>query len=303
MLPNFLVIGAQRAGTTTIWHALDRHPDIFMSPTRETAFFSNDHNFNRGPAFYETTFFHEWNGEAACGEKTPEYLLMPYAAARIRDVLGETVKLIALVRNPAERAHSGYRHSLMLGCEHLSFREALDAEPERIARNPAALGRFGYQARSRYAPQLARYYDLFPRENILVIFFDDLIANQNAVFDRVYQFLGVAPVPPGTPVEEGKARIGRAQVDPATNTVRFKGRTIRNPSPALLRFAEEYDRAVGMLAPLSPEEVVKINRTRFREDIEALSRLTGRDLGAWLGEKPAVHVRPAPEGLAEPWRG
>lgn len=284
MLPNVLVIGAQKSGTTTVWHALDRHPDIFMSPAREIGFFSNDHNFNRGVAFYETTFFQGWNGESVCGEKTPEYLVMPNSASRIREVLGNGVKLVALLRNPAERAHSGYRHSLMLGFESLLFREALAAEPERIARNPAALGRFGYLARGYYAGQLVRYFELFPRENILVAFFDDLVSNQSALFERIFRFIGVEPLRFLESLNEGQPRTEKIRADTISNTIAYKGKVIREPSRWLTKFVADYNDAVEKLSPLSQDEAVEINRTYFRDDILALSRLTGRDLRAWLGE-------------------
>jgi hypothetical protein len=284
MLPNVLVIGAQRCGTTTVWHALDRHPDVFMAPAREIRFFSHDHLFNRGAAFYETRFFHGWNGETACGEKTPEYLLMPKVASRIHDVLGGAVKLVVLVRDPAERAHSGYRHSLMLGFESLPFHEALAAEPERIARNPAALGRFGYLARGYYARQLARYIDLFPPENLLIVFYEDLVADQAALFERIFRFIGVAPLPYAERVYEGRLRIEKIATDAGSRVIVDKGNVIRQPSPSLMTFVAAYNDAVDRLRPLSRDEAVAINRNYFRDDILVLSQLTGRDLGAWLGE-------------------
>jgi hypothetical protein len=255
-----------------------------MAPAREIGFFSNDHLFNRGGAFYEMTFFHGWNGETACGEKTPEYLLIPQAASRIRDVLGGSVKLIVLVRNPAERAHSGYRHSLMLGFESLPFDEALAAEPERIARNPAALGRFGYLARGHYARQLARYIDLFPPENLLIALYDDLVADQAALFERIFRFIGVAPMQFDDRVNEGRLRIGKISTDSASGAVAHGGKIVKRPSRALMTFAAAYNDAVDRLRPLSREEAIAINRNHFRDDILALSHLTGRDLRTWLGE-------------------
>jgi hypothetical protein len=158
-------------------------PNIYMSPTRETAFFCNDGLYNRGAAFYETTFFHEWSAQRTVGEKTPEYLLYPGTAARIRRLLPEA-RMIVTVRSPAERAHSNWRHNLMFGWESLPFREALDAEPDRIAANKNAIGRFGYLARGNYRRQLDEYYAEFGREQVHIIFFGDLIADQAATLAR-----------------------------------------------------------------------------------------------------------------------
>ena len=90
-----------------------------MAPARETGFFYNDAIFNNGLALYETAFFKEWNGQTAVGEKTPEYLPFPGTANRIRETLGPETRLIVVLRNPAQRAHSGWRHNLMMGRESL----------------------------------------------------------------------------------------------------------------------------------------------------------------------------------------
>jgi len=284
MLPNFLIIGAQRSGTTTLWIACDRHPNIYMSPTRETAFFCNDGLYNRGITFYETTFFHEWSGQRAVGEKTPEYLLYPGTAARIRRLLPDA-RMVVTVRSPAERAHSNWRHNLMFGWESLPFREALDAEPDRIAANKNAIGRFGYLARGKYRRQLDQYYYEFDREQVHILLFDDLIADQAAALAMMYRFLGVEPVE-GVTIHEGQAPITRIEVEGTGSnvTIRFKGRTIRQPSEQLRAFAEQYNKTLETLKPLSKEEAIEINRTMFFDDIDALSECAKRNLGPWLGK-------------------
>ena len=286
MLPNFLIIGAQKSGTTTLWNACNAHPDVFMAPARETGFFFNDATFNNGVAFYETAFFRDWNGEKAVGEKTPEYLLFPETAERIRAVLGSDIRLIVLLRNPAQRAHSGWRHNLMMGWESLPFRAALAAEPERIATNRFALGRFGYLARGYYARQLKRYFDVFSADRIKIIFFDDVLSRQEDVIRDVYRFVGVADDLPVQEFNEGKPVLASMSLSGSGSSrmVDFRGSIVRMPSKQLERFAEQYNNTLDTMKALDPEEAGAINRDVFGDDIAALEILTGRRLDAWLGK-------------------
>jgi predicted acyl esterase len=116
MLPNFLCIGAQKAGTTTLWLLLNQHPDVFLATPRETCFFYDDVLYGGGITSYERNFFREWNGQKAVGEKAP---------ARIKDSLGDKVKLIVTLRSPAKRAHSHFRHNYQQLWEEFSFEDAL----------------------------------------------------------------------------------------------------------------------------------------------------------------------------------
>lgn len=282
MLPNLLVIGAQKAGTTTIWHALDRHPDVFMSPKRETGFFYHDHLYNGGAPIYELNFFNQWDGQPICGEKTPEYLLHPKVPARIHSTLGSDIKLIAVLRNPAERAFSGYRHNLMMFRESLSFEDALNAEPERISRNPAALGRFGYLARGYYARHLNAYLSLFERRNILILFFEDLMADQIAEFNKVYEFLGIDSQASDDEISEGStsAEPIRPGGD-ADDALTVRDRVIRKPSAALRAFSDRYNETLSTLDRPDKSVLSDINRRYFQSDIDELAAITSRNLDHW----------------------
>ena len=90
MLPNFICVGTQKAGTTTLCRLLEHHPDVFISQPRETRFFFDEERFSRGLVNYEINYFNGWNGEKAVGEKTPEYLLFPEAPKRIHKIKGLT---------------------------------------------------------------------------------------------------------------------------------------------------------------------------------------------------------------------
>lgn len=207
MLPTFLVIGAMKAGTTALYTYLDQHPDVFMSPVKEPNYFAFprqapdfqapidrrpdgvNHTSVTDPAAYRA-LFEGSEGAAARGEASHWYLYWPDAPDRIAETIPD-VRLVAMLRNPIERAYSEFMHFVRDGDEPLSnFAAALDAEPERIAAD-WALGR--YVDRGRYADQLARYFERFDRDQIRVYLFDDFTDDPAAVLRDLYAFVGVNP--------------------------------------------------------------------------------------------------------------
>ena len=124
-LPNFLIIGAQRCGTTTLYNQLVSHPDISPATTKELHYF--DINFSKGIQWYKEQF----NDERIIGEASPYYIFHPLCPKRIFDIIPE-VKIIVLLRNPVERAYSHYWHEIRLGKENLSFEDAISEESSRI---------------------------------------------------------------------------------------------------------------------------------------------------------------------------
>ena len=303
MLPGFLIIGAQKSGTTTASRILEMHPDVFIARPRETRFFVDDLLFAGGATVYERIFFADWDGQSAVGEKTPEYLVSDEAAGRIKETLGADVLLVALLRSPAARAYSHWRHNLQMLWEESSFEDALALEEQRAAPGAVARLRFGYLHRGRYASQLRRYLRHFPREHLLVLLFDDLVERQDETARCLLDFLGVEPgVPLDLPVTSGRPRLPRLERPvspteipsregpvpaPAGSVVwRFAGgrvNVIRNPSAAQAAYAERFTEIAPTAATvLSREREIDINRT-LRNDIEETADLVGIDLSAWLG--------------------
>jgi hypothetical protein len=240
--------------------------------------------FNRGLAFYEANFFSGWNGEKVCGEKTPEYLLVPDAAARIASSLGQKTKLIALLRNPAERAHSGWRHSLMLGRETLPFQEALDAEPARLRANVGAARAFGYIERGLYAKHLRRYTHHFPVSNIHICFFEDFVENQDISLQFICEFLGVTSEITTDVANVGRPKLNHIEVDRSKNTINMFGNVVRQPSRFLQDHARRYNETLATMKSLSAMEAIEINQRYFYDDIRWLEGFAGRNLAHWLGE-------------------
>jgi hypothetical protein len=201
-LPGFLVIGAQKAGTTALYAYLRQHPAITGPSWKEVSFF--DRHYARGVAWYRGNFPNSLRARGdLVGEASPSYLFHPLAPERVAGLVPEA-KLIALVRNPVDRAYSHYQHEVALGREPLSFEDALAAEHERLSgeeermvADPAyfshAWWNYTYRARGLYAEQLERWHAVFPREQLLVVPSDDLSADPGAAYARVLEFLGAAP--------------------------------------------------------------------------------------------------------------
>jgi hypothetical protein len=200
VLPDFVIIGAQKAGTSSVFWELCQHPDVATPLRKEVHFF--DLYFHYGTPWYRAHFPYRWESTRFTGESSPYYLFHPHAPARLHSVL-PNAKLVAMLRNPIDRTWSHYHHQVKLGHEPLSFEDALAAEPERLegeldrlladpkyrAGNYAG---FSYRARSCYAEQLARWLALFPREQLLVLRFEDLAERPDDVYRKLLGFLGLS---------------------------------------------------------------------------------------------------------------
>jgi len=201
-LPDFLILGAQKGGTTALYSYLRRHPSITGPSWKEVSYF--DRHYVRGEAWYRGNFPNKARTRGKLvGEASPSYLFHPLAPERVRADI-PNAKLVALLRNPVDRALSHYNHEVALGREPLSFEAALAAEEarlagevERLVAEPRYFSRewwsHTYQARGRYAEQLERWLAVFPREQLLIVPSDDLAAEPAETHARVLDFLGAAP--------------------------------------------------------------------------------------------------------------
>jgi len=218
--PSFLVIGAQRSGTTSLFRYLAQHPQVAPPLVKEVQFFSTS-AFLKGQDWYRTNFpaardlrrRADEHRAAVTFEATPYYLFHPLAASRAAATL-PGVKLIALLRNPVDRAYSHYLHSVQRGIEPLTFEAALDAEPERLAGEEAkiraderydsdAFRSFSYFSRGVYVDQLAEWARWFPREQLLVLESETMYRDPGATYRRVIDWLGLSAwAPPGFDVFE-----------------------------------------------------------------------------------------------------
>ncbi|MCB0515688.1 MAG: sulfotransferase [Chitinophagales bacterium] len=197
-LPNFIIVGAAKAGTTSLYAYLKQHPQVFMSAIKEPRYFAvkNKHldwhdatvqkvwrNTVSNFADYQALFA-EAEGFAAVGEASPIYLWEPDAAQNIVEAIPE-VKIIAILRNPVDRAFSHFGHFHAVSIDTSPDFEAALAKDEQ-AQN------FQYVALGNYYPQLLRYYQTFAAQQIKVFLFEDLVKNPQQLLTELYQFIGVS---------------------------------------------------------------------------------------------------------------
>jgi Sulfotransferase domain len=194
-LPDFLVIGAQKGGTTSLFRYLEGHPRVSAPCVKEIHFF--DDAFGRGTGWYRAHFpLRRPGSRCRAGEATPYYLFHPRVPERVRATLARA-QLVALLRDPVDRAFSHHQHETRAGRERLGFEEAVEAEAGRLASEPAGEGyahrHFSYLARGIYADQMERWLRFFPRTQMLVLASEELYASPAEVMDQVYAFLGLEP--------------------------------------------------------------------------------------------------------------
>jgi Sulfotransferase domain len=201
--PGFLILGAAKAGTTSLHHYLSEHPRVQPPSIKEIHYF--DHSHPRGWGWYLAHFPANGDGDIT-GEATPYYLFHPLVPQRVAEALPD-VRLIALLRNPVDRAISHHNHELADSYEDLPLEEAVECEEERLrgeedrmVADPRyrsfAHQHHSYLARGRYAEQLERWFEHFDRDRLLVLSAEDLFEEPRNCVEEAQRFLGLEPVLP-----------------------------------------------------------------------------------------------------------
>lgn len=207
MLPTFVIVGAQRAGTTSLYKYLAEHPDVGRVRLGKGVHYF-DTNADRSMDWYRAHFPLDperiplKRSPTHVGEGAPYYMFHPECPRRIDEAL-PGVKVIAILRDPIERAHSQWAHEFARGYETLEFEAALDAEEERLAGTEALLrepdGRsfehqhHSYVARGQYADQVQRLWDTFGRDRVLVLSSNELFSDPASAYAATLSFLGLPP--------------------------------------------------------------------------------------------------------------
>jgi sulfotransferase family protein len=248
--PNFLVIGAMKAGTTSLFHYLRAHPQVAMSPLKEVDFFVEEGNWGRGFPWYLRQFDSADPRVIAIGEASTSYTKYPRftgVPARIASLLPD-VRLIYLLRDPVERIRSHYEHRLSVGTERAPLEEAIRTEPI-------------YLTISRYAAQLDQYRDYFSGDRILLVTSEDLRDRRLPTMRRIHEFLGVDPDHRSEVLDsEFYQSTGRARYSPVSWHVR---RALKRQFPATKRAKEFVDSTI----PRIMESVVKPKAIRDKPPI------------------------------------
>lgn len=196
-LPDYIIIGAQRGGTTSLFHYLSENPSVSSPSKKELHFFSE--NYEKGLPWYRNRF--PSNRNTITGESTPYYLFHPLCAERIAKDL-PNVRLIVMLRNPVTRAYSNYWLQVKQGHEPLSFEDAIKAEEKRTAGEEEKILRDGnynsilhrshsYLARGVYVIQLERYFKYFERQKMLILKSEDFYNDPITAAKKTFEFLGL----------------------------------------------------------------------------------------------------------------
>jgi len=296
VLPNFLVVGAAKAGTTSIYQYLKQHPDVYMSPIKEPKYFSSvclDLPF-KGPGDggvgleWALTWdeylelFAEVKGEKAIGEASADYLYYhDKVIPLIKDRLGN-VKIIIILRNPVERAFSAYTYLVRDGRETLSFEEALQAEDDRRRENYSFI--WFYKDAGFYYSAVRAYIDAFGKDKVKIYLFEDLKSDAVALMQDIYRFIGVD--------DTFVPKIQRYNVSGVPKS-KFLHNFLRKPS--IVKSVAKHlipERARRNLVleiqnrNLTKPEMKPETRKRligvYRDDIKQLEKLIGRDLSFWV---------------------
>jgi len=196
VIPHFIIPGAPRSGTTYLYEVLNRHPEIYLAKPRqpEPKFFLRDDLYSLGLDHYLDTWFSDVPQGCLAGEKTSNYMENPFAAERIRKTLPD-IRLVFILRDPVDRAYSNYLWSRLHGHETEGFETALGLEEEREKSLPEEL-RYArphdFFNRGLYAKHLRPFFELFPREQLLVLNFGDIKRDPAGLVTRLHRFLDVS---------------------------------------------------------------------------------------------------------------
>jgi hypothetical protein len=308
----FLIVGAPKCGTTALADYLEQHPSVYLSQPKEPIFFEAQYGW--GLEFYLAMYFRGWAGERAVGEARVYNLYLDYVPERIQESLPDA-KLIALLRNPVDRVFSQWWHRVTRAHESRSFDELVEDELRRIARdgplpidpaswrsnlypNTAGPRREPYIEVGYYGRQLERYRELFPEEQIRVVFHEDLARASASVVRDLLRFLDVDP-------NSGPADFSRRNVARRRQRGRLEGWLARLswrlglnrivPDAVRTGIVRALPAKAVERAPMSQAAAARLAR-HYRPHDDHLERLLGRPL-PW--RRQATH-EPAPimEGVA-----
>lgn len=272
ILPDFIIIGSMKSGTTSLYRSLSGHPEIGMSRDKETDFFITEGNFGRGLQWYSGQFE---PGFRFYGEASTNYTkagVFKGVPERIKAHV-PNVRLIYVVRDPVDRFASQYRHSWTIG--------DISAKPEMLPDTPEYEHILDV---SSYARQLEVYLEQFDLDDILVVDFDRLIRDETAVLNKIYDFIGASPL--------ADASVGQfndhAEISRVPNLALRFAQSPAGRAFSLVVDRERRDQIRRLLAfgkprrpPGIPEDLLERIRDDIRPDIEAFRRMTGKRLSGW----------------------
>ncbi len=273
--PDFIVVGAQKCGTTALYAQLAGNPSICLSTVKEVHYFDLEENYAKGENWYRDQF--ECASEAVVGEVSPMYLFLPYCAERIH-AHNPNAKIVAIVRNPIKRAWSHYWHERSKGREPLEFEDAIEQELERTSRDFEGLRRYSYVQRGMYWKQLQSYRTLFEDQNIHVVVAEEFYSDPQSSIDELCTFLGVPP-------HSAASNVGRKKNQGGQPRSRVLSRIIHGTPLHKIRSIKTITERINKkdaYPEMNVESAQSLGQD-FQEDARQLGEYIGKDLVSLWG--------------------
>lgn len=297
-LPNFLIVGVARSGTTSLYNYLKQHPEVYMSPIKEPKYFAfqgeqlqwagpNDQksvkNYIATLEEYQNLFKNVAH-EKAIGEISPWYLYSKTAASRIKSCIPD-VKLIVILRNPIDRAYSNFLVNLKTGRESLDdFEKVIKQENQRIQQNWGWT--FHYITRGFYYENLMRYFNLFEPHQIKIYIYEDLTSSPENLLYNLCQYLevddnfifktqkkhNISYIPKSRLLEEllNNFSIEKSRL--------VQGKVSKNIAENLKQTLKQWNQKKTKMSPKIRDYLIDV----YKEDIMKVQDLINRDLSSWL---------------------
>ena len=287
-LPNFLIVGAQKAATSSMFDILNQHSQIYLPPEKELHFFDNPEKINKGIGFYAKYFSNSGNAKAI-GEASPSYLFFPEVPFRIQQMLGTNIKIIIILRNPAERTFSHYKMMYMHGYEKRPISAVIKENLKNLQNGINYDQITSYIDRSLYAFQIKNYLEIFPPENLkFILFEEDFVQTRKKTILEIQQFLDVTEEDISLNIKTLPTVIKRStKIDKTLNTANPMNQFFKMslPSKKIRMFLKYYLNEMNSKSVMINEDFNSLKsiliRDVFYEDIKETEGLIKRDLSRW----------------------
>ncbi len=296
-LPKFLIIGAQKSGTTSLHNILKQHSKVYLPPEKEIHFFCDDKKYVKGLSYY-SSFFIDAGDEQLIGEITPRYIWKPYVAERIFKDLGNKIKLIAILRNPADRVYSHYKMDIKNGVAKKSISNIVNNQLKQIQNTNKFHTGLGHVSRGFYAKQIKRYLEFFPLEQMhFILFEDDFLKNREKTINDIFDFLNIEKEDIMVSIKSNISGKPKSKLfDTILNTPNFINRIAKKLIPS-----EKYkfllkSKLLGINTDKSsfPDEEFEslkpmLIKDVYYDDIKELEKIINRDLSSWYKDIPMTN--------------
>lgn len=299
---NFVCIGAQKAGTTSLHDILSQHPSIYLPPNKEAQFFDINERYEKGLNYYFETFFDTYSNQEIIGNINPNLDMNTRSIQRLYDCFGPELKIIYILRDPTKRAYSHYLMSKSRSFENLSFFDALEKESERLQSKKEhpyylskelghfELNHFAYVYRGLYTRNIEYLFNLFPKDNIKIILFEDFIKDSESYFSEITDFIGVTKkiTPQLNQISNAATKSRSHFISRLIYGRTYLKRIFTRLIPATLKRSIKLNliqlnskKLTSSEKKLNEEDLKIVYQKYFKEEIDKLEKLLHHDLSSW----------------------